>query len=73
MDTHPSHIDIAPSILSADFSWLGEQVRAALGTGIHRIYVDVMDGRFVPTITIRPLVVQALRLLADAFHSTGVP
>lgn len=55
---------IAPSILSADFARLGEQVRQAVTAGARYIHVDVMDGRFVPNITIGPLVVQALRPLA---------
>ena len=55
---------IAPSILSADFAQLGEQVRQAIEAGARYIHVDVMDGRFVPNITIGPLVVKALRPLA---------
>ena len=54
-------IEIAPSILSADFSKLGEEIKAAERGGAGLIHVDVMDGHFVPNITIGPLVVKAAR------------
>lgn len=54
-------IAIVPSILSADFTRLGEQVREAEAAGAQRIQIDVMDGHFVPNITMGPLVVEAVR------------
>jgi ribulose-phosphate 3-epimerase len=54
-------IQIAPSILSADFSRLGEQVRACEQGGAGRIHIDVMDGHFVPNLSMGPVVVQGLR------------
>jgi ribulose-phosphate 3-epimerase len=54
-------IELAPSILSADFARLGEQVRAAAEGGASVIHVDIMDGHFVPNLTIGPPVVKSLR------------
>jgi ribulose-phosphate 3-epimerase len=54
---------IAPSILSADFTRLGEQVRALEAAGVERFQVDVMDGRFVPNITFGALAIESLRPL----------
>jgi ribulose-phosphate 3-epimerase len=58
---------IAPSILSADFSKLGEEIKAVETAGADWIHVDVMDGHFVPNITIGPLIVEAVK------RSTSLP
>ena len=68
--SHPllSEVRVAPSILSADFARLGQQVELVMDAGARVIHVDVMDGHFVPPITIGPLIVESLR---DLVHDRG--
>jgi len=64
----PTDLQVAPSILSSDFAQLGAQVREVMDAGARVIHCDVMDGHFVPPITIGPLIVGAL---ADQVHDAG--
>ena len=65
---YPSGRRVAPSILSSDFGRLGEQVATVMDAGARVIHVDVMDGHFVPPITIGPLIVEGIR---DQVHDAG--
>ena len=64
----PHDVQVAPSILSADFARLGDQVAEVMDAGAQVVHVDVMDGHFVPPITIGPLIVSAI---ADRIHERG--
>ncbi len=68
MSTPLQEVHVAPSILSADFSRLGEQIEAVITAGARVVHVDVMDGHFVPNITVGPLVVEAV---AAVVHGAG--
>ena len=64
-----SKVKLAPSILSADFACLGEQVELCLEAGCEFVHVDVMDGHFVPNITMGPIVVKSLKPLLAKYNA----
>lgn len=63
-------IELVPSLLSADFSKIGAEIRAVEKAGAKRLHLDVMDGHFVPNITIGPIIVQAIRKLTGLHLET---
>ena len=63
-------IEISPSILSADFASLGSEIGEVESAGVKMIHLDVMDGHFVPNITIGPVVISKLRKCSDAVFDT---
>lgn len=66
----PGTLEIAPSILSADFAYLASEIKQVVLAGVKMVHLDVMDGHFVPNMTIGPVVVKWIRKCTDAFLDT---
>lgn len=66
----PGTVEIAPSILSADFARLADEIASVASTGVKMLHLDVMDGHFVPNITIGPPVIAQLRKCSDLFFDS---
>jgi len=66
----PGTVEIAPSILSADFARLADEIASVASTGVRMLHLDVMDGHFVPNITIGPPVIAQLRKCSDLFFDS---